>query len=416
MRLHSFLLGIVGSLGVAVRGASAVTIDECVALSLEHAPATRAARADVDASTALVRAARAAYAPRLQLQSEYGRSAGYDRAVTNGGSTAATLGVEATLFDGGLRDAQFAAARARLHSAEALAQQRRADLALSTRVAYFSAIAGQAEAAIHDASVVSLGDYLGLLQRLEVAGAAPRNDVLRGELALQAARSAARDAAAARDTALVDLQSLTGVSLTIPDLREPIASPPASADADNVESSPLLADAHATVEAARRDVDAVRSEWRSHVVVSANTGFVGVVPDTTFQDNAGAAILLGFSMPLYDGGAVSARTAAASAAVAHAEAGVAQARQTINNALAHGLIEVRRAQDEEQAWRRAVPQSAEAYQVARARYLGGGNVRLLEVLDALTQSVEAQLAVVRAQLAYRVTLASHDQILGKVGP
>ncbi len=50
----------------------------------------------------------------------------------------------------------------------------------------------------------------------------------------------------------------------------------------------------------------------------------------------------------------------------------------------------------------------------RARYFGGGNVRLLEVLDALAQYVDIQIAVQRALLASRLVAAKQRQLIGEV--
>ena len=131
--------------GSSAPARAAMPVAECVRRALEHSPAARAAAFQVDAATADRRAARSAYRPRLFAEAEYGRSEGFDEAVTNGGSTAALLTVEATLLDGGLRDAEFAAARARLRGAEARAQQERADLALAVRTAYFTGLAARTQ-------------------------------------------------------------------------------------------------------------------------------------------------------------------------------------------------------------------------------------------------------------------------------
>ena len=63
-----------------------------------------------------------------------------------------------------------------------------------------------------------------------------------------------------------------------------------------------------------------------------------------------------------------------------------------------------------------MPRAAENFELMRARYFGGGNVRLLEVLDALTQFVDAQLAVQRAIFAGRLVAAKQQQLVGEVTP
>jgi len=396
--------------------ATALSMDECVALALARSPAARAAAFDVDAAAARLRAARAAYAPRLSARGEYGRSAGFDEAVTNGGSTAALLTVDTTLFDGGLRDAQLAAARARLSSANALQQQRRADVAFATRTAYLAAVAADAEAAIHHHTLGTLRDYTALLERQEQVALVTRNDVLRATLAADSSDAAERAATADRDAAVSELRTLIGADLTPEALVEPPAVHFTPADSAAIEASPLIVDAQASAAAARRDAEAVRSEWRTHLDLTASSGALGVIPDTTFRENGGAQFLFGLSVPLYDGGATAARVAAAAAAAESAQALLQEARQALTAALNRTNIETHHAATDLDRWQRSVPRAAESFVLMRARYFGGGNVRLLEVLDALSQHVDAQLAVARAQLAYRMGVVKQQQLIGEVTP
>src|SRR5262245_17390427 len=119
VRQRFALVGLLVLQAATVGAVETLSVDDCVHLALQHSPTVQGAAFDVDAATARLRAARAAYVPRVLATGEYGRSEGFDEAVTNGGSTAALLTLETTLLDGGLRDAEFAAARARLQSATA---------------------------------------------------------------------------------------------------------------------------------------------------------------------------------------------------------------------------------------------------------------------------------------------------------
>lgn len=394
--------------------AEALGVDDCVRLALARSPAVHAAGFDIDAAAARVNAARAAYVPRLLAEGEYGHSERFDEVITNGGSTAALLTLQATLLDGGLRDAQFAAARARLQSAKAIEQQRRADVALAVSSAYFAALAARAETGIHRDNARMLRDYVALLQRQEDLGLAFHTDVLRAQLAVETARSARRASAAQLATARSQLNALSGIEGTAESLIEPQAMPLAAATGAMIDASPVMADAWATVEAARRESDAVRSERRAHMTLTASGGALGVRPAPTFRDHGGGQFLLGFTVPLYDGGGTAARVAAAAAAAKSTEANLEQSRQAITVALARAAAEARRAQGDVAAWQRAIPKAEDNFQLLRARYFGGGNVRLLEVLDALTQYVDARLNVPRALFAYRVAIATREQILGAV--
>ncbi|MFI5396333.1 MAG: TolC family protein [Candidatus Binatia bacterium] len=419
LRSPSLLLlgGVVSAFGLLFcprAPAEALSVEDCVRLALARSPAIHAAGFDIDAAAARVNAARAAYAPRLLAEGEYGHSEGFDDVVTNGGSTAVLLTLQATLLDGGLRDAQFAAARARLQSANAIEQQRRADVALAVRSAYFAALAARAETGIHRGNARMLRDYVALLQRQEDLGLAFHTDVLRAQLAVETARSARRASAAQLATARSQLSALSGIEVTVESLIEPTAMPLAEATGAMIDASPVMVDASATVEAARRESDAVRSERHAHMTLTASGGALGVRPAPTFRDNGGGQFLLGFTVPLYDGGGTAARVAAAAAAAKNAEANLKQSRQEITVALARAAAEARRAQGDVVAWRRTIPKAEDNFQLLRARYFGGGNVRLLEVLDALTQYVDARLNVPRAFFAYRVAIATREQILGAV--
>ena len=413
IRIASLALAAALCLGAAT---APLTVDDCVRLALERAPVVQGATADIAAAQALERSARAAYFPKLIGQAQYGVSQGYDIAVTNGGVTALGVAIEAPLYDGGLRAAQLEAARARLQSAAALAQQRRADAAFSARNAYYAALAARSEVDIQRDTIGTLTSYLDLLRRQQELGLVPASDAPRVELAVHSAQSAERAAGATLNGALRELGELTGAAVDEAMLVDPPGTPLGPVGDDLVEASPSIADARASADAARRDADAIRSEGRGRLALTADGGFLGVDPGKTFRDNGGGEFLLGFILPLFDGGALSARVAAASAATASAEAKVRQARQTLVIALARLRADALRAQADAEAWQRALPVASESFLLLRARYFGGGGVRLLDVLDGLNQSVEVRLATARARLAYRLATATQAQLLGRIEP
>ena len=204
------------------RGAETVTIEEAVGRALGRSPAVQAAVFGTSAAAARQRAARAAYTPQISAKGEIGRSAGFDQRVTNGGITSALVGVEATLLDGGLRDAEFAAARARLRSATAIEQQRRAEIAFVTRSAYFTALAARGEERTRHEAIDALRSYAMLLERQVGMGLAAHDEVLRAELAVKDAETARRAAATELSTAVEELGSLTGSPLRASALVEPM--------------------------------------------------------------------------------------------------------------------------------------------------------------------------------------------------
>ena len=256
---------------------AATTVDDCIALALARAPTVRSAAADIEAARAVVQLARAAYFPQLLAQAEYGIAGGFDEVVTDGGRTAAVLTVQALLFDGGVRGAQLAAARARVQSAAARDRQRRADVALAVRVAYFTGLAVRDEAAIHRSGADSLRGALDLLERQAAQGLIPLEDALRVKLAIAATLGDERAALANLDAAMHTLELLTGRGLAAHDLVE--ADQLALIEAGSaIEDSPVVADARALLDAANDEREAVRRERRGQWTLTARGGALGVRP------------------------------------------------------------------------------------------------------------------------------------------
>jgi len=399
---------------VPAAAAETVTVEEAVGRALGRSPAVQAAVFGTSAAAARQRAARAAYTPQISAKGEIGRSAGFDQRVTNGGITSALVGVEATLLDGGLRDAEFAAARARLRSATAIEQQRRAEIAFATRSAYFTALAARGEERTRHEAIDTLRSYAMLLERQVGMGLAAHDEVLRAELAVKDAETARRAAATELSTAVEELGSLAGSPLHASALVEPaVMRRPVTPTPEAIDAAPIVADARAAVETARREADAVRSEQRGQLKLTADAGALGVPFVSTFRDHGGGQFLFGFAVPLFDGGVRASHLAAALATVDAAAAQMAESRRILVLGLERARAETERAEADVAAAQRAVPLAVEQFQLLRARYLGGGNVRLLEVLDALTQHVEARLGVPRAERAYRLAVATEGELLGR---
>src|SRR5256884_4956581 len=92
-------------------------------------------------------------------------------------------------------------------------------------------------------------------------------------------------------------------------MRGPVTPTPEAIDA-----APIVADARAAVETARREADAVRSEQRGQLKLTADAGALGVPFVSTFRDHGGGAVPFGLSLPLFGGGGRAGPPAAALAA------------------------------------------------------------------------------------------------------
>jgi outer membrane protein TolC len=395
--------------------AEALTVRDCVGRALEHSASLRAGVFEARAAGSEVDAARAAYFPKLSAHSEYGRSEGFDEVVTNGGSTAAVMRIEATLFDGGVRSATFDAAKAKLRQAEAIARQGRADLVFAVRSAYYTALAKDDEVRIEGEAIDALAEYSARLDRQQEQGLVPPGDVERAMLGRMSADTTSRAAAAERTTAEETLASLIGAPVSVGALIPPDPEPVVPSEQTNVDESPVVADAIAQRDAAEHEAEAARGERFGAIKLGAEGGALGVRPETTFADDRGGQFLLQFDLPIVDA-AMSYRETTARMRAAAARAKVEESRRTVLLALTIADAAIRRAEADLIAARAAEPIAQRQFELVRARHAGGGSVRLLEVLDALTQSVETRLNVSRALLARRLAMSVRAQTLGDAEP
>lgn len=395
--------------------AQTLAVEDCIARALAHAPARGVSEAGVDAAAAHVEEARAAYLPSLSAHAEYGRAKGYDEAVTNGGSTQAVARLESTIFDGGTRRLTLDASRARLRSARARSAQDRADLELAVRTAYATALAARAELAIGREAEAALRGYARMLGNQDRAGAATENDVLRAELAVRSQAETKRASEGTLDSARAELASLAGVEVPAAALVE-YAPPPAVQTDDDLEAAPSIVDAREAADAAERDASSIGAERFGKATLTADGGAIGVGGADTLEHRGGAQFLLGLDVPLFDGGVRARKIDAARAEERAARATLLEARRKLRLQIDEGRAELRRAEVDGAAAREASALAERNFHLSEARHLGGGNVRLLEVLDAFTQWSALRLSAVHADLALRLARARIDAALGKVTP
>jgi outer membrane protein TolC len=404
-----------GGLASSRAGADPLTVGDCVRLALERSPSVHASAFTTEAARMRVRAARGAFLPSLSAEGEYGRSTGYDVAVTNGGSSKAVVKVDATVIDGGTRLAELSAARARAEGASQSEREERAAVVFAVREAYFTALAAAEEIAVRDEALRTLAGDIELLGRQERSGLVPRNAVLRARISEETTNAARRGAVAQSNASRSALHVLAGVDGATLSLVDPGEPPPAIDLAHAVEDIPAVAAARSAVEVAKREVDAVDRERFGKLTFSADAGALGVYPTTTFRDDRGAEFLFGVRVPLFDSVA-EANRAAARAELGAAAAALERAEQAARLELAQLGDEIAKTRADLEASRRTLPLSEQNLELMRARHAGGGDVRLLELLDALGEHVNARLEVSHALLAHRLAQARAAKLLGDSTP
>jgi outer membrane protein TolC len=397
---------------VATRAlATSLSLEDAIGRALAFAPAAAAAAAQSDLNSARVDEFRASMFPTIAANGEYNQTPGYDSVVTNRGLTLAQLGLSYTAFDGGRRSSQIRSAQ---YAAEASAlgiEAARSQIVFDTTSAYFDlARARQAEAELQ-VSGDRLAQYVNVVRALRRSGRAIDSDVLMLQSSYDSATLALAAGHQAAAHASIMLGSMIGdfsdAALQVVDVTPP-ASPP---DGDG-SGNPAYRAAARQVEAAKLAADAARAERAPTFRLALTTGWEGVDPPRTFDHYFGASYDGAVSVPIFDGGLIRSHIDQAQAAVRVALAQQRQIELQNQRDLADARSRYRGAAEQIAILRAARQTADDAFALAWTRFLGGGNITLLEVISAYQQAENLRLAIYDQEFAARQATAQVEAILG----
>jgi outer membrane protein TolC len=391
--------------------AEMLTLDQAVQRALAFAPTVASASAQSDLSAAMVREARAPFYPSLSAGSEYLQAPGYSIAVTNGGLSDAMLTLNYTAFDFGRRLAQ---ARAALYQSEADlygVHAARARIIFDTTVAYYDLVRAreiERELVTDDAR---LKRYVAVVKSLRASGRSIANDILKVQTASNSAGLALSSAHHNVERASAVLGAMMGrfgpSDINVAEINGLPGWP-----GQDLSRNPMLEAAQRTVASAKAAVQAAERERYPTVKLALTAGWQGINPPHTFARNGGASYDGLVSMPIFDGGVISAHIDEARAKVAAARAQVRQVELELRKQLADAEPRYRQARDQLALLTSAESTAQDNFALAWTRFLGGGNVTLLEVLDAFQQVEQLRLARPDQTFAARQAAAQGVLILG----
>jgi outer membrane protein TolC len=400
-------------------GTQAMTLEEVLAIARRNAPALQEAEASLRRADQAIREARAAQAPRLDLNANYIQNSEEPRVVFDipGASRqtvsigkANTLDVRADagypLYTGGRTQALVGAARAAREGQRLGREQAEADLVLRVSQAFYRAIAAQRQERAAVEAVDYARAHLHISAARVRAGVVQRVDSLRAAVDLSQRDTGLLRARQAAHLARVDLETAIGAPLDPGrTLVEPGVPDPAPAD-----SSGLM-------EAARRErlelkqldesvreldarIVAARAGRRPQLRLTATAEYLGpnIEGDYVELDVPGLKTYklfagVGLSMPLLDGGLTSARVGQLEADRAALEARRRDAELAVRRDVERAWSDLKVAESLWLSDSSRVTAAREALRLAEAGYKGGTSTAT-DVRDA-----EAALADARAQEA-----------------
>ena len=393
------------------RGAETITLEEAIGRALEVAPTLASAVANSDLNRARIDEARAPLYPNISGAGDYMQAPGYDRTVTNGGQTLGQLVLDYTVFDGGRRSDQVRAAR---YAAEAVTLGTaavRAQIVFDTTAAYFDLQRARGEARTLGANLARLTSYVKIVEALERSGRAIPNDVLRIRSARDTTELAFGSAQQAAAHASIVLASLIGAdetgALEVTAVND-LPAPPSAA----IEQSPAYKAADRAVRAAAMQVAAAHDERYPTVKFGATAGWLGINPPKTFGHHLGASYDTALSLPLFQGGLVRSHIDEALASEHAAEAQKKQIALELRRDLADANDRYGSARRQLDLIAGSQATADDSFALDWTRFLGGGSVTLLEVLDAYQQAQALRLARFEQEFAAHQAAAQAALVLG----
>jgi len=397
----------------SMASAAPLTLSDAVARALRVAPSVEIASAATEMSSAHVREQRAPLFPSVATGAEYYQAPGYNTAITNRGLSTGLLTLDYTAWDWGRRQARLRASEYVRDASRLGVEAARAQIVFDTTIAYYDLIRARDSQRDLQVSLERLKRYVTTIEALQNSGRVIANDVLKFrtardtvELALDAARGNTQRASVLLGTLIGEPNQ--------PDLEiAPISGVPPK-PAGDLAQSPVVQAAQRAISSAQSQVKAAKAERLPTFQLALTTGFLGIDPPSTITQHGGASYDGVVSMPLFDGGLISSHI---DQAQAKQHAAIAQARQAeylLTRRIADASLRYDQAGRQLDILQRAQPTADDAFALTWTRFLGGGSVTMLEVLDAFQQAQQLRLQRHDQEFTARESVAEANLLYGRI--
>lgn len=396
--------------------ADVLTLDEALAEARAYNARLPLGATDVAIARARLREARAQRWLTLSLQGDlrYAPPGASYNAVETANEERLQLVAQQPLYEGGQLRAAIRSADADLTARGARYRATAKDVELDVRTGYFTTAELDDELRLRRAGVRELRNYADVLELQHKAGQGVYADVLRTRARLANEEADIVDVERRRDVARAALDNVLGRDPATPLELAPLPPPeqplPMAKD-EPWRVVPELREAAAAIGASNAALAAARAQRRPHLSLGVDGGVWGPGFSSggsftqRLRDDVGVSIGLFLSWDLFDFGVYRARVEQARLGITSAEQqqtlAVREARLQWRSALValdalHRELELRE---------RAAPVAHDAWIEAVATYRGGAGTPL-EVLDAWSTWITAELALATTRLNYRTARAT----------
>lgn len=405
----------------AVSQIPTVTLQEAVALAMEHSPAIIQAEGDIRIAQATKLQSVSDWLPTLSGSSGWSINSSnrFDeqtqRTVTGSATSVnGSLSARYTLFDGFRRNAQGRARSANLVSTEATYVSQEFQISLQTKQAFFSALAADELVRVSETRIQRAERQLQVSRDRLAAGSAIRSDTLQSFVELANARLQLINAQTQLSTASANLAQLIGydteVRAVADESIEFIVDIDTSAiRVEALERGPQIEQVIAAASAADAQVSVSRADYFPSVTAQYSRSLAGS-EFNSLQGTWSGRISLSWNIFSGFGRETSVVQARVRQETAHAR--VADTRRQINAQTTQQFAALRSAAVRIQIAEASLAAATEDLRVQQQRYRLGA-ATIVEVMSSQVNVDQAEVDGVQARLDYFLAKAQIEAIVGR---
>lgn len=438
----ALLTGLMAST-LSAQGSRRVTLQEALHLAADNSPTMVTARQDVRVARAQERQTFGAFLPNINTSGSESYTPVRIDATTGGAASAGTgtpynqrlaLSASLDLFTGFRRGANRRAAQATTDLRESTRIRQEYAVALSTKQAFFNALAAMELVAVAETRLRRASEQLNLVSEKLRLGATTRSDSLRSrveygnaQLTLIQARADQRNTQATLGRAV----GFEGLVAPVPDTTLEVrlgTLDTAALRREALAAAPSVREAEMTLLSSQMSLRASRAQYLPTISASLNqswsralNGMVSADPfqvirgaDTTLNSmpfTSSRSLQVSFSYPLFDRFQRETSVATATSGVTSAEARLRDARLLLDANLTQALAALEAAGAKIDIARVSVAAAEEDLRMQRERYRLGTST-IVEVLTTQVSLDQAQVDLVRARYDYLVARAQLEAYVG----
>lgn len=396
-----------------------LTIEQAVRFALDHQPSINTSHSSVRAASASVTQSVAGYLPTISGVATATRTDGAFVSpgfpVRNQSYNLYSAGIQAseTIFDFGRTTSRVSASNSFLDASQSDYEGTRGNVIMNAEIAYFGLMQAAQVSDANQAAVDQAQKHLTQAKAFYTVGTRAQLDVMKAEVDLANANVAAIRARNQVQIARLQLENAMGVhpkkayavrvAFAVPEF----TLSPDSAEATAFDRRPEMVSARARLEANKSLVTAA---WTQHLpVLSASGAWTWSNFDFPLVNRWNAGLT--FSLPIFQGFAVSAGVEAAQAGVEAAQAKLDSLSQFVSLDVEQNYLSLREAADRIGATSKLVDQAQEALNLAERQYAAGVGTPL-EVTDAEVTLTNARITRIQALFDYNSSLVRLQRSMG----